>query len=470
MDKHTEKVKKFIEQKQLIRTGEHILVGISGGADSVCLLLMMNELKKSYDLTIHALHLEHGIRGEDSKKDAVFSSNLCDRLGIDFKMVCVDVPAMAKERKLSLEEAGRLARYEAFAQRCRDIEKEGECRIKLAVAHHGNDNAETLLFNLVRGSGINGACGINPMGTIAEGICVIRPLLCLRRVEIEEYLKAKKQEYCTDVTNLSTDYTRNKIRHNIVPELEEINEGAVEHLKIFADEMREIRDFIDAETAKAFEEAVRIENGRTIVSIPVLLDKHPVIIDRVLKQALILVSEHEKDLTRVHISQLKGLMTLQSGRHIDLPYDVTAGREYDSIVLSRKDDEQSCGKKENRLPDVEELFKIRHFEVSVSGLSDGEIPKKTYTKWFDCDKIKGGLFVRHLQKTDKIIIDGDGHTKSVFDYLKNEKVAAGDRKNVFALCDEENVIWIIGYRINEYYKVTGSTKKVIELDYKIQKG
>ena len=185
--------KKGMEQEGLVKSGDVVLAGVSGGADSVCLLLMLLEYRKHCDFFLEAVHVEHGIRGDASRRDAAFVKRLCEKRGVCCRIYPVDVPAYAKGHGLGVEEAARKLRYECFREAAEDYDGRP---VKIALAHHADDNAETMLFRLIRGSGIHGLYGMRPARRLAEGVTVIRPLLGMERTEIEAYLKAQGQPYC----------------------------------------------------------------------------------------------------------------------------------------------------------------------------------------------------------------------------------------------------------------------------------
>ncbi|MDR1018750.1 MAG: tRNA lysidine(34) synthetase TilS, partial [Lachnospiraceae bacterium] len=219
-----DKVKKFIKEKDLINSDDKILVGVSGGVDSVVLFSILLKLKASMDLELYVVHVNHGIRGANATRDEEFVKSLCDKNNISFSVICEDVPTFAKENKLSEEEAGRIIRRRSFEKIREEIGFD-----KIALAHHIDDNVETFFLNICRGSGISGGRGMN-----SKNGYYIRPFLCLTRSEIEEYAGENNIEHIEDETNLEDEYTRNKIRHNILPYLtKEINKNSICHINSF---------------------------------------------------------------------------------------------------------------------------------------------------------------------------------------------------------------------------------------------
>ena len=247
MKKELEKIFQTIEHHRMILPGMRILAGVSGGADSVCLLYALKEYRRRVPFSLKAVHVEHGIRGEESLEDARWVEALCREWEIPCRVVRRSVEQLAKEEKLSLEEAGRKARYDAFEE-----ERLAWQADRTAVAHNRNDQAETVLFRLARGSGLTGLCGIRPV----QGK-IIRPLLFLSREEIEGILTERKIGWRTDRTNQETAYTRNRIRLEILPALEEqVNERACEHIASAASRFQEVWEYLQVQTDLAEEKCI----------------------------------------------------------------------------------------------------------------------------------------------------------------------------------------------------------------------
>jgi tRNA(Ile)-lysidine synthase len=224
--------------KNLFNKGDVVAIALSGGKDSVCLFHLVLSCAKELDIEVKAINVEHGIRGQSSIDDSAFVNDFCSRLGIELKSYSVNVPEHVKKTGFSEEQSARILRYECFDNALMD----GFCD-KIATAHHLDDNVETVLFNLTRGTGLEGLCGIpDKRGRF------IRPILTVSRAEIEEYCRSFGIEYVTDSTNLCDDYTRNKIRHKVIPILKEINPSVVETVKRTTDNLKEISWEIAAKT------------------------------------------------------------------------------------------------------------------------------------------------------------------------------------------------------------------------------
>ena len=245
--KMTEDVRRWMEQEELIQPGDFVLAGVSGGADSVCLLLLLLQLRESMGFSLGAVHVEHGIRGEESDRDAAFVEALCAGDGIGCRVYHVDAPMLAREEGIGLEEAARRLRYECYLQEAGRV---GAARVKVALAHHAEDLAETVLFQLVRGSGVQGLGGMPAKRKLAEGVWLVRPLLSVSREQVEEYLQVCGQSYQTDSTNGDLAYSRNRIRHAVLPQLVSVNSQAVQHICQSAAQLSDLCDYLDSEVER----------------------------------------------------------------------------------------------------------------------------------------------------------------------------------------------------------------------------
>ena len=234
----TERLARCVEEERLLRGGERLLLAVSGGADSVLLLREMLFLKERFSLTLFVAHVEHGIRGEESLRDAAFVRELAERFGLPFSLLSVDAPALAASRKLSLEEAARTLRYEALTGEARRL----ACAA-VVTAHHAQDQAETVLLRLFRGTGPAGLGGMAPSRELTEDIRLIRPLLWAQPEEIREELRRLEQPWQEDSTNRDESYRRNYLRQNILPHLKGIFPECVDHIDETAEDMRKIYSY-----------------------------------------------------------------------------------------------------------------------------------------------------------------------------------------------------------------------------------
>lgn len=463
------KVLNYINANKMVKAGETVVIGVSGGADSVCLLHIMLKHRESLGIKLLVVHVHHGIRGESADRDAYFVKELCERNNIPFFLYKYNVPTLAKERGMSTEEAGRYARYEAF-EKC--ISENGvENLSKIAVAHNKDDLAETVLLNLFRGAGIKGLKGIVPVRDK-----IIRPVLCLDRREIEEYLDNNNIIFITDESNLTEDYTRNKIRLNILPQIKSaINEKAVSHIENTAYNLALIDDYMESQCKLEYERLVIKRNDGIHIS-EEFVKLHKAMQGQLIKNCLYEVAEKSKDISTVHINSVVDLFPLKVGKCVNLPYGMVAKKEYEGVhIFITKDNNihkknHSC--EVNILSEGEYTFNSGNVEGALSIIKDkyneSIFEEKIYTKWIQCDIMKFNLQLRTRRAGDYIIIDGKGSKKKLKDYFIDLKIPRDERDDILLLANGNEIIWIIGYRLNWNYKVTNDVQGIYRLDAKIK--
>lgn len=455
------KVLEFMEQYHMAEEGERILAAVSGGADSICLLLVLLALQKERKYELCVVHVEHGIRGEDSLKDAAFVEKFCRMHKIPCKVYHCKAKNYAREHKMTVEEGARTLRYEYFEEGAREFGAD-----KIAVAHNQNDCAETMLFHLVRGTGLKGLCGILPVrGNI------IRPLLCVERREIEAYLETQGQEYCTDKTNEETEYTRNRIRHQVLPVLNEINSQTVVHMNQMASAALELQELLEQLTEEAREGYIRKEESHTLILHSIQKEKR-MIQKSLVHQVLTEAAGSSRDISSVHVQEVLDLVEKQVGKKVNLPYGLEAERTYEGVRIGKKGIEEKNNRQIGQtmweiIP--EQTIYISEYDYTIRTRvlkrtpENEEIPQKIYTKWFDYDKIKGSMLLRTRQEKDYFIINAQGGRKKLKNYLIEEKIPREQRDKLLLLADGIHLIWAIGYRISEDIKVTEHTKRILEI-------
>lgn len=444
-----ERVRAYVKKYHMLQEKDHVIAGVSGGADSVCLLFMLVKLQKEMRFGLTVVHIHHGLRGESADADENYVRALCEKLDVELLAFHEDVGRYAKEQKLTLEEAGRNVRRHIFEEVCH--RKNGT---RIALAHHQNDNAETLLWNLSRGCGLKGIGGISPV----DGK-YIRPLLGVRRQEIEEYLKENNIDYCTDETNLEDHYTRNRLRNHVIPYLErEINPRAVSHMADTMEQMRTVWAFMEEEVEKCRKYCVKPKQDKA--DGVVILEEGFRSVNETVRTFLIheLLCEtagRKKDIEQIHVKLVEELMEHQTGRKIMLPYEMTGERCYEGIWLHKVKDKEKSG--ENSKPPVQMRILERTPQTSV-------FPKKTYTKWFDYDIIKKCLHIRTRQSGDWITVDGAGHRQKLKSWFVNEKIPCKQREEIPLIAEGNQIVWILGYRMGSAYRISSETKRILQID------
>ncbi len=480
-----QKTKEFIAKHHLLWEGAGVLIGLSGGADSVALLEVLCSLRESLGLRLAALHVHHGIRTE-AQRDADFCSSLCEAKGIPYYCEYGKVPELAAKWGMSHEEAGRKLRYDLFERYRQQLGFD-----LIAVAHHQNDQAETMLFQLFRGSGLRGLSGIP-----VQRDYIIRPLLGVTRKEIESYLAKQQSGYVTDATNLTEQYTRNKLRLKVMPVAEEISAGATEHMSRTAEMLREVSDFLEQQAEQFLEQYgtaldeeqqdiqkdIRLE--RIGIFVEPLKKTHPALQKMIILAAIEHTLYSRKDITERHVEAILQLLDKEGEKALQLPKGGQVLKRYEQLIFSGA--AVTSEEEDIKVPDCSEALKrdIKRIfwplEIDPGSslrLPDGRIvearlffnnnleniPKSDCLKWFDYDKIDGCLVLRTREKGDFLVINEEGGRKSLQDYLVNEKVPKSERDNLLVLADGHHIVWVPGMRISSYYKVTKHTKGILQV-------
>ena len=438
MEPFLEKISAFMEDYHMADQGG-IVVGLSGGPDSVCLLFVLKKMKEKKGFPLYAVHVHHGIRKDGADEDARFANDLCEKLSVPFSLYRYDVPGIAKEKGWSLEEAGRNCRYEALEK---EREKRGASYI--AIGHHKGDQAETVLFHLMRGSGLSGLSGMKPVrGTL------IRPLLCVSKEEILSWLSQKGISWREDESNREDCFGRNRIRHELLPWMEEFRPRATEHIVAAAKEMGEVWEYLEKEGERFWKEEGRETPAGNRAPVKGLLSLPGPVRETVLRR---MIPGSLKDITREHITKAAALLSKPTGKSLCLPGGRRFYKEYDWLVCEKTDFAQEAPSLEN----VHAIFSRFSKEKEKKNL------EKRYTKWFDCDKIKATAFLRTRRTGDYIMLPG-GKKKTVKAYMIDEKIPRRLRDEILLLADGSHILWIVGYRVSEEGKVTSGTRRILQV-------
>lgn len=446
-NKVIETIKKF----NMLNNGENVVVGLSGGADSCALTHILARLSEKMDLHITAVHINHGIRGEEAERDEKSAEEFCRRLNIEFIAYHCDIPSEAAKRGIGEEEAGRLVRYEKFYE---TAEKKNGA--KTAVAHNMNDKAETLIMNLCRGAGMKGLAGIKPVGG-----SIIRPLIFCTRDEIEKYCDDNNIEYCTDSTNLQNEYTRNKIRNILLPWLSEnINPAAGMNMANASELLREEEEYLESKAQEQYKKLLK-DSGDGFVSLNAdgLASEHGVIRRRVLRIALRSLRPDMRDFGRKHTESAEDILMGDTGRRISLPGGITVSKGYGliNILYDREKQGAFCYDIE---PGKKYFIKETESYVLLSLNEEKNIKNAVNicTKKIDYDKIKDKIQLRTRQTGDFISIKNG--RKKIKDIFIDDKIPSDKRDSYPMLVCGKSVI-IVGNRLGTDYYVGQDTKNIL---------
>ena len=438
------KIEQFIEQKELMNNSQLYLVALSGGADSVALLLALKKL----GYNIEAAHCNFHLRGEESDRDEDFCKNLCRELDIKLHLAHFDTQTNASLHGISIEMAARNLRYNYFEALLKDINASAVC-----VAHHKDDSAETLLLNLIRGTGIEGLTGIK-----SKNNRIVRPFLCVRRNEIINYLEQQNQSFVTDSSNLVNDVQRNKIRLDIMPLLQTINPLVVEHLNQTGEYIEEATSILNTVLEQMQDRVVLLKTeGQTIVDI-----------ERLEK-------EQSSSYLLWYILKNYGFNAAQI-KQISCGLKTSVGRVWESATHALTINNNkviveplfTCDTKEYRLIEEEGLYHLNSklsIEIKKELYSiDNGFSKDPKDIWIDADKVEFPLSVRLIKEGDRMIPLGMKGSKLISDMLTDTKVSYFDRQRQYVLLNnDQQIIWLLGRRIDDRYKLTSSTKTVLKI-------
>ena len=426
-----QRIRRFIEDKSLFSQQDKILIALSGGADSVALLRVLHSL--GYECV--CAHCNFHLRGEESNRDEAFVTALCRDLNIPIRITHFDTQAYAREKHISIEMAARELRY-AWFENLR-VELGAKCT---AVAHHRDDSVETLLLNLIRGTGINGLKGID-----SKNGYIVRPLLQENRKSIEEYLKAIRQDFVTDSTNLQDEYMRNKIRLNLLPMMQEMNPSIHETLAKTGERLAEVASVYHCDREKVIQQKlVNTSDGSFYILIEdVFKDVAPASLLHEILSPLGFNGAQERDV-------MKSLQGEQSGKRFSAK-EWEAVRDRDKLILCKKHEETS-------LPGLV----IEEAEISPSFV----IPRDKHFACIDAAKVSGQLTVRKWKQGDTFVPFGMKGKKKVSDYLTDRKFTLFEKENQCVVCDDNGIVWVVNERSDNRYRITDNTRKVLMLSIK----
>ena len=487
MDTFEKKVIDHIRKYNMFDGIGHCVCGVSGGADSVSLLTVLARYRKLLGITLHVVHINHMIRGEEADSDQAYVEELCGGYGIECISRNIDVAGMAADMGLTVEEAGRRARYDTFEQVRSLYEGDGSV---IAVAHNQNDVAETVIFNMARGTGLGGMKGIAPVRDN-----VVRPILNCSRDEIEAYLRRNDISYCTDSTNNEDDYTRNKIRHKVLPVLMEVNEQAVSHICAMAQLAGRYEELTDNMVYSFLKgQGIDVRRSECVwtggndaavsysIDISECLAQDAMIQELAVRQLIGMTCGGLKDVGRTHVMEVMKLCFADTGAGIDLPGGGRVRAEYGKLVFQSAAARSAVNEKKSQNPETSDAIELdmaadRRYDTPGGTLvvriydrpAELDLSKKEYTKYLDYDKINKCLQLRTFRRGDYMIVNSDGGGKKLNRLFTDMKIPADLRQDIPLVADGSEILWAIGFRLGENYKVTEQTTHIAEIQYVIKR-
>lgn len=456
-----EKVLGTINKYNLIEDGDKIVLGLSGGPDSVCLLHILYRLKEKMNIEVYAAHLNHQIRGLEAQKDALYISQICEDLGITSFVKAINVPEYCKEQGVSLEEGARTLRYEMFEE----IKQKTKSN-KIAIGHNRNDQAETVLMRIMRGTGLQGLRGIEYI----RDNKIIRPILDIERSDIEAYCEKYELNPRIDKTNLESIYTRNKIRLELIPYMKDnFNPNVIESIVRMTNSLKSDSDYIDLEAEKSFKEVSTLKEDSVEISLPKYSNLHNAIKVRILRSAIKHIIGDTNFVDQKHIEDIIELeCESKLNKMLNLPRGIFAYRRKNIIILTTKEivseEIDFCYNiPSNGFIKIKELNLVLETQkMSIDRYKSIKLDKTS--KGFDFDKIKGGIVVRSRKQGDKIKLAGG--SKKVKDLFIDLKIPREDRCKVPVITDDEGILCVGDYKTSENYKIDSETKEVLKISFK----
>ena len=446
---------------------ERVLIALSGGPDSVCLLYILKNLNEGIRLDLHALYVNHGLRPEEAVREIEFCKNLCAMLNLPFLTKCIDVKFYAKEKKLNIQEAARELRYRVFEETARELGAQ-----KIALGHTANDQAETLIMRLLRGSGPAGLSGIPPVrGKF------IRPLIAIQSKEIKQYLEGERIDFIVDSSNLKKDYLRNKIRLSLMPLIEEMNPNIIDTLSRTAAIFKEEERYFEILVAKTLMKLIsRKTDSHIELFLSPLVAMEKIILRRALRRAID-ETKGLRGISFVHIEDIIELIKMgRAGDRLYLPHGMRAIKAYSTFTLTSEPPVRlstyslevpgETVLKEAGMIIYASVYEGQEAEITDRRPSAPDFHPATTQVLFDMERLIFPLKVRPRKEGDFFYPLGFGKKKKIQDFFVDEKVPRDERDAIPLIVSGEDIVWVAGYRGDERFRVTDETKKVLKLGAK----
>jgi len=446
-----QKVLRFIKENELLLAGEKILIALSGGPDSVFLLHFLNKFKNKYKIKIGAAHINHLLRDNDSQRDELFCKTVCEELSIPFYLLRKDIKTYSKKNKCSLEVGGRIIRYEFFENISYTYGYD-----KIATAHNADDNVETVLINLIKGTGLKGIAGIP-----VKRKNIIRPILSLTKKEILEYLEENTFEYRIDESNLSNEFERSFLRNEVIPLIHKNIHPALSQTVLNTSlNLQRLNYGIEGLADKLKSDIKAIKNKRVSIPIDLINREDKFIISYLLKEIIDVnfqVKSESNDLKKIFSLNKK-----QSGKSEELTGNLVAFKDRNEIVIRRT---TSSKKTDNIKIKIGEKIKTGDKSLSITKVEhkDVKIGKSRNEEFISAENISGSFTIRVWKEGDKFYPIGMQGTKKLSDYLNDIKINTFEKKDQLVLVNNGKIVWVIGQRLDDRFKLTSNTKKVLKL-------
>ena len=447
------KVISTINKYKMLEKGDKVVIGVSGGPDSVTLLLILNKIKKEYNLSLHIVHINYHLRGKESNLEEEFVRNLAEKLKIPITVREVNTKEVVG--KSSIQEFAREFRYKVYEEIAKEIKAN-----KIALGHNLDDNIETIIMRFIRGSGLSGLCGIPYVRDLSTELKIIRPLMDCTRKGIENYLKKLKIKPCMDSSNLKTFYLRNKIRLKLIPLIEkEYNRKFKENLFKLSEVLNNENDYLSKEVFNLNKRLVKRTEYGLEIKVKDLTKFHPAIIFRMLREIL---KDIRGDLFGIEYKHIKNIVNIISNKtkRTELPGKIIVEKYKDSLVFRKKIKKYII----NTILKVDGLTRVNNLLFSSKIIYNIPKFKDLNSAYLDIDKINLPIIIRGRKLGDRFIPFGMKGTKKLQDFFIDEKVPAYKRDEVPILVDsKDRILWVAGFRIDDRFKINKDTKRILHI-------
>ena len=453
----------FVEEEELINKEDGIVIGLSGGPDSVCLLNLLCSIRGELNLKLAAVHVNHMIRGDAADGDELYAKELCEKLKVKFYSKQIDINKYAKENKLSSESAGRNVRYEYFRKVMLELNFN-----RIATAHNANDQAETILMRVMRGTGLEGLGGI----PVSRDNIYIRPILFMKREEIESYCEALNMKPRIDSTNSERIYSRNKVRLDILPYMKEnFNSEVIEAINRMGLLLQEDNKYIQSKVEELYNE-VCSRGGDSVIIANKAFKYERAIINRVIRKAIGEKSGDKYDLEMKHINNIFSLTALGTNKRVDLPRGLYAINIYGDIHIRSRKESVEDNDLEIIIPKEDILqrkISFGDYTIGFNCIHKGKninYDENSLIKYFNYDKISGNIVIRYRRNGDTIIPLGMTGKKKVKDIFIDMKIPKTKRDFIPIIQFGEDIAWILEVKMSDKYRIDSQTKDILKITIK----
>lgn len=445
-----DRVLQTITEHKLINEGDTLIVGSSGGPDSQFLIHILNNLRRELGFDMVLAHLNH-LHRKEAIDDEKLVKETAEKLGLKFYSRSSSMDDLAKKLKISSEDAGRRLRYEFFDDLASNFTDS-----KIAVAHNKDDQAETVLMRIIRGTGLD---GLRAMDYKSGNI--IRPILNIRKSEILSYLDMNNISYAIDHTNFENDYTRNKVRLDIIPALSEINPNVIDSLFKLSMIARDDLSILDKVVDEKFNEIARINKKKIIFDKNKFENTDPAILRRILRKSVEILKGDIKNFSKENLDDFLNIISLDNGKVL-IKDDVSLRKSYKYYVLEESKKKDKNGKE--IFLEAEDQVKFDGFYLKSSIINNGKYKKDRNIGYFDFDKLDFPLKIRTRLPGDRFVPLGHMSEKKLKDFFIDQKIDRNKRDEIPLVLSDNKIIWIASLRISDRYKVTSSTKKILKIE------